>query len=173
MSGGLQSAVVTMSIKARRGRPRKYGRPSRVVTLTLPEDILARLSAVDADIGRAIVTLVDRKAPARGAASRPAEIASYGNHAVIVVTPIKALKRLKGVELVPIGNGRALISLQQGHSIPQLELDLRDAIEGSAGGPDHDALEAIADILRRARGARALNVEARTIIVLEARRRRS
>src|SRR5262249_50565490 len=45
----------------RRGRPPKYGRPSRPVTVTLPEDVLSRLHRVDADVGRAIVTLVERQ----------------------------------------------------------------------------------------------------------------
>src|SRR2546421_200691 len=104
------------------GRPRKYGRPSRAVTITLPDDVLDRLSGVDADLGQAIVTLAERhgKPSARGV--RPAEVAAYGNHAVIVVNPAKALKRLRGVQLVPVGNGRALIALEHPHSIPQLEL---------------------------------------------------
>src|SRR4029453_1456562 len=92
------------------GRPRKYGRPSRAVTVTLPEDVIARLRRVDPDMGTAIVSLVDRPTPARPHVIRPAELASYGRHAVIVVSPVKALKRLAGVQLVPLGSGRSLIS---------------------------------------------------------------
>ena len=54
--------------------------------MTLPEDVLTRLGALDTDLGRAIVTLVERNGAARVRAVEPAEIASYGNHAVIVVT---------------------------------------------------------------------------------------
>src|SRR2546423_4447747 len=79
------------------GRPRKFGRPSRAVTVTLPEDVLTRLSALDVDLGRAIVSLVERRA-ARVRAMKPAEIASYGNHAVIIVSPVNALKRIDGVQ---------------------------------------------------------------------------
>ena len=39
----------------RRGRPQKFGRPSRAVTLTLPEDVIAALGRVDDDLSRAIV----------------------------------------------------------------------------------------------------------------------
>ena len=46
-----------------RGRPSKYGRPARAVTVTLPEDILDRLSAVHTDVGSAIVNLVERTRP--------------------------------------------------------------------------------------------------------------
>jgi len=44
-----------------RGRPKKYGRPARAVTVTLPEDILATLNAADTDLGRAIVKFVERR----------------------------------------------------------------------------------------------------------------
>lgn len=155
------------------GRPKKYGRSSRAVTLTLPEDVLGRLSAIDADVGRAIVTLVERDAPSRPRSIPPAETASYGGHAVIVVTPTKALKRLAGVQLVPVGNGRALISLEPPQSIPQLELDIRDAIErAKLRRPERQTLEAIADILRQARLSTNLTLEERTIIVLKAKRQR-
>jgi hypothetical protein len=163
---------MTATIRSGPGRPRKYGRPSRAVTLTLPEDVLDRLAAVDADLGRAIVALVDRKGPAHATPLGPAEIASYGNHAVIVVAPIRALRRIRGVQLVPVGNGRALISLQAGYPVSQLELDLRDSLDGPVNGEERKALEAIAGILRRARGARGVTLDQRTIIVLEAKRRR-
>ena len=85
----------------------KYGRASRAVTVTLPEYVLARLSGIDTDLGRAIVMLAERHARPRGRIPRAAEIAPYGKHAVIIVNPVRALKRLPGVQLVPIGNGRA------------------------------------------------------------------
>jgi hypothetical protein len=155
------------------GRPSKYGRPSRAVTVTLPEDVLARLGAVDADLGRAIVKLAERNGKPHVRAVRPAELASYGNRAVIIVNPAKVLKRLAGVQLVPVGNGRALISLERPHSIPQLELSVRDAIDGGEmRDAERQTLEAIAEILRRARRSRAVTLEERTIIVLESKRQR-
>jgi len=156
----------------RRGRPRKYGRPSRPVTVTLPDDVLSRLRRVDADVGRAIVSLVDRRR-VHAELPRAAEIAPYGNHAVIVVNPAKALKRLPGVQLVPVGNGRAIISLDRPGSASQLELDIRDAIERSeVSEPERQTLEAIARILRQARHSRRVSIEERTIIVLESKRAR-
>ena len=153
------------------GRPPKYGRPSRAVTVTLPDDAISRLGTIDADLGRAIVTLAERRVP-RPRTIRPAELATYGRHAVIVVTPVSALKRLQGVQLVPIGNGRALISLERAYSIPRLELEIRDAVE-HADQPERQTLEAIADILRQARVSKKVDIKERTIIVLEARRQRS
>jgi hypothetical protein len=45
----------------RRGRPSKFGRPSRVVALTLPEDVIDRLRRVHRDLGWAIVKLLDQE----------------------------------------------------------------------------------------------------------------
>jgi hypothetical protein len=165
--------VTTMKlVKQGPGRPMKYGRASRAVTVTLPEDVLARLSGIDADLGHAIVMLTERARP-RARIPRAAEIAPYGKHAVIIVNPVRALKRLPGVQLVPIGNGRALISLAQGNSIPQLELGVRDAIDHhSVSVPERQTLEAIADILRQARLSPGVELEERMIIVLESKRQR-
>jgi hypothetical protein len=155
------------------GRPRKYGRAARAVTITLPEDVLARLATVHADLGRAIVTLAERNRTPQARATRPAEVAAYGNHAVIVVNPAKALRRLPGVQLVPLGNGRALISLEHQYSVAQLELDVRDAIEHpDVKPPERVTLQAISNILRQARRSRQVSVEQRTIIVLERKRQR-
>ena len=155
----------------RRGRPRKYGRPARAITLTLPEDVLAQLRAVDTDLGRAIVKVVERRPTRRVTAIHPAEIARYGTHAVIVVTPVKPLKRLPGVQLVPIGNGRCLISLEPRQSIPQFEIDIRDALaRGGMTSLERQTLEGIAGILRDARISQVATPKERTIIVLESRR---
>ena len=155
------------------GRPMKYGRASRPVTLTLPEDVIARLSAVDLDLGRAIVALAERDRRPRARPLRRAEIAPYGNHAVIIVNPARVLKRLPGVELVPIGGGRALIALDRELSVSHLELEIRDAIDRDAvAGEERHTLEAIADILRHARLSRGVSLEQRTIIVLESKRQR-
>ena len=159
-------------VKLARGRPKKYGRDARAVTITLPNDVLGSLEAVDADVGRAIVRLVERRGTTRARGARAAEISAYGGHAVIVVKPVRALKRLPGVQLVPIGNGRALISLDRSLSIPRLELAVRDAIDGTeVSEPERQILKAIGDILRQARSSRTVSVEERTIIVLESKRR--
>jgi hypothetical protein len=159
-------------LKSGRGRPQKYGRPSHAVTVSLPEDVLARLKALDVDLGRAIVTLVDRQVASRPHAVSPAELATYGKHAVIIVNPAKALKRLPGVQLVPAGNGRALISLDHPNSIPRLELDMRDALDAAEiGDGERATLEAIAEILRHARHSPDLSLTERSIIVFESKRR--
>jgi hypothetical protein len=142
------------------------------VTVTLPEDIIARLSAVDADLGQAIVSVLERHPKIARISRRSAELANYGANAVIVVIPVRALKQLPGVQLVPIGQNRALISLDRPYSVSRLELDVRDILMGEGvKGVERQTLEAIADILRRARLAKTVRIEERTIIVLETKRR--
>jgi len=141
--------------------------------VTLPEDAIAHLSAIDVDLGKAIVAILARRRPPLPP-SRSAELSRYGSHAVIVVAPINALKRLPGVQLVPIGQNRSLISLKPPRSLPQLELEIRDALEnGQVGRDDREALDTLAAILRDARHSKAVSIEERTIIVLEAKRQRS
>lgn len=155
----------------RLGRPKKYGRPARAVTVTLPEDILGQLTTINADIGTAIVRVIERRMLSSVPRVAPAEISRYGKHAVIVVTPVRALRRLKGVQLVPIGGGRALISLDPTHGVSGLELQLRDALESrETKGQEREVLALIAEILRRARDARGHTLETRSIIILAAKR---
>ena len=158
--------------KRGRGRPPKFGRPSRPVTITLPEDVIARLSAIDADLGQAIVSMLEHHPKIARVTRRSAELSNYGANAVIVVIPVKALRQLPGVQLVPIGQNRALISLDRPHSVSRLELDVRDVLmRDGVKGVERQTLEAIADILRRARLSKTVRVEERMIIVLESKRR--
>ncbi len=167
------NAIAMMPARSSRGRPRKFGRPSRSVTLTLPDDVIERLGTLDADLGRAVVGLVER-VRRKIAPRRPAEVATHGSHSVILVTPVPALRKLRGVQLVPVSDGRALIALDHPHGIPQLELDLRDVLDKrSVKGRDRVVLEAVAAILKDARFSEGLTVHERSIIVFEARRRRN
>ena len=135
--------------------------------------MLADLEAIDTDLGRAIVRVAEQPGRPHVRPVRPAELATYGNHAVIIVNPAKALKQLAGVQLVPVGNGRALISLEHPHSISELELAARDAIEhADISERERQTLEAIATILQRARRSRGVSLKERTIIVLETKRQR-
>jgi hypothetical protein len=133
--------------------------------------VLARLAAVHADLGRAIVAMTERDGRTRVPPPRSAEVSVFGNQAVIVVNPARALKRLPGVGLVPLGNGRALISLDDQYPISRLELDVRDALDQrDLTTVDRELLESIGAILRDARRSPHMTIKPRTIIVLERRR---
>ena len=45
----------------RRGRPPKYGTPSRIVAMTLPADVVDELEGLHDDLGWAIVRLVEQR----------------------------------------------------------------------------------------------------------------
>jgi hypothetical protein len=153
----------------RRGRPRKFGRPAEPVTITLPDDIVQALRADDPDLSRAIVRLVEVARPAR-VRRPPVELTHYGHSAVIVVTPRTAIKRLPGVALVPLPDGRALISLGQEVGVAEFEVMVRDALDADdVTAPDRAVLESLRDILREARRSRRIKLRERSIIVLESR----
>jgi hypothetical protein len=54
------SASGAARASGRRGRPSKFGRPSQVVALTLPQEVLAALRSIHRDPAWAIVQLVER-----------------------------------------------------------------------------------------------------------------
>ena len=159
------------AVRPRRGRPRKFPAPSRAVTLTLPENVIAALTAVDADLSLAVAQVMQPRIAERPHA--PAERSVFGRSAVIVVHPSRRLERQIGVELVPLPDGRALISFDHPMTIPEIELMLRDAIDrGELPSDDRRTFVAIADILSSTRRSERLTLRQRSIIVLEASRGR-
>jgi hypothetical protein len=161
--------ILTVPIlKPRRGRPRKFARPSRPVTLTLPNEVIEALQSIDEDVSRAIVRLVGR---VRARRHPPAELVSFGRHAVIVVNPTRTLKRRTGVELVPLPDGRALIAFDQATTIAGLELTIADALDDpDLARADRPIFASIGEILKSARRSKNMVLLQRSIILLEARR---
>jgi hypothetical protein len=160
------------SLSPRRGRPRKFTVPSRPVTLTLPEHVIDALGALDADLSRAVVRLIQPELAKK--AHRPAELATFGRRAVIVVNPSRTLEQRTGIGLIHLPDGRALISFEQPQTVAGLELLISDALdERRLSRADQAVFEAIADILRNARRSTNLAVLQRNIIVLETRRGRA
>jgi hypothetical protein len=154
------------TFKSKRGRPQKFNRPARQVTLTLPDDVIARLSRVDDDMGRAIVRLAMAARPA--AEAQGAELATFGGRAVITVAPTKALERVRGVELVPLADGRALIALSEGTTESDFELGVRDLLEtGSLVDGDKRTLKSLLTFVADARRQGGLTL--RKILLLRAR----
>lgn len=156
---------------ARRGRPRKFGEPSRVVALTLPEAVIEALRAVDDDLGRAVVRVMQPRLAERRHAA--AEVSAYGDRAVILVPPSSTLTDRTGVELVPLSDGRALISFDQRLSVQEIELRVCDAVDDPAlPAGDRAMFEALARILREARRSGSVALRERSIIVLQRTRGR-
>ena len=159
-------------VSPRPGTARKFDRPARAVTLTLPEDVLAALAAIDEDVSRAIVRVMS-PLPARAAVRLPAaELSKYGNSSVIVIRPEPVFERIQGVTLVPLPDGRALVSLDDSMTVPEFELKLRDVLDDEKlKAHERAAIASIVEILRIARHTRGVSIEERHIIVLHATRR--
>jgi hypothetical protein len=107
-------------------------------------------------------------------AKPPAELSKYGDSAVIVIKPLPALNRMPGVSLVPLPDGRALISLHDAISVHEFELKLCDAIDGGTDMEprERSAMSSIREILKSARQSKAITVHQRSIIVLQSTRHR-
>src|SRR4030095_16846513 len=148
----------------RRGRPQKFGRPSRAVTLTLPDDVIAALTGVDDDLSRAVVQL--SQPLLRDVVTRPpAELSKYGDSAVIVIKRLPTLSRMPSVSLVPLPDGRALISLDEAMSVHEFELKLDDVLDGDTELEpwERTAISSIREILRPARQSKSITVHQRNI----------
>jgi len=157
---------IARAVSPKRGRPRKFARPSRAVTLTLPDEVIDALSRIDGDLSRAVARLAQPELAKRP--HPPAELAAFGRRAVIVVNPTRTLEQRTGVLLVPLSDGRALISFDEPLSVAQLELRLQAAVEDARlSRGDRDIFRSVGQLLRDARHAPDVAVQQRHIIVLE------
>ena len=158
--------VTESSPRSKRGRPPKFGRPAQLVTLTLPDDVIAWLETVDDDIGWAIVKLHERAASRRRPVERPlVELAhSPGGRALILVQPAP-FQHLPGVSIIPLSDGRGFLALQSGQGVANLEIAVIDRLEGSAGSPlERSALEVLRMRLREWR-QEGIEFESRSIVI--------
>jgi hypothetical protein len=160
-------------VASRRGRPQKFGRPSRAVTLTLPEDVIAALARIDDDLSRAIVHVMQPMLSSRGG-KPPVELSKFGKGAVIIIKPVPALSRIPGVKLAPLPDGRTLITLRESMSVYEFELRLRDALDSAKQlkGWERAVMSAVGEILRSARKTNKISLQQRGIIVLQSFRHR-
>jgi hypothetical protein len=159
----------------RRGRPPKFGRPSQLVALTLPEDVLDVLRALHRDPAWAIVRLVEsisgkgEKQPSSKSCSAIADLVRLpGNRGLIVVEP-QAVARLRGVSTIPLADGRAFLAFDHPAGLADLEVAIIDRLEAAASSSgERGRLTQILDAVRRWRRDRKLVFRARSIIVVEA-----
>lgn len=159
----------------KRGRPPKFGRPARLLAVTLPDDVVAWLQGINQDPAWAIVSLFEqqhRRPAARGIPHPDVQLVEIGPRRALIVVPQSAFVALPGVSVIPLGAGRAFLALEPGKGIAELELAVVDRLEES----DLDESEArILTSLRRHlrdwRLDKSLQFSARSIIVVERARR--
>ena len=155
---------------ARRGRPSKFGRPSHVVALTLPEDVIRGLRKVHPDIAWAIVTLFEKRsnrAPDEGA-QPDAELVTIAERRSLIVVNRAVFKSLPGISIITLSANRAFLALDAGRGMADLELAVIDRLDDPASERrERVALKGLRAQLRTWRHDRTLRVHTRAIIVVE------
>jgi hypothetical protein len=155
-----------------RGRPPKFGRPARLVALTLPEDTIHGLKTIDSDLARAVVALVDRM---HGRTTTlvdgwdaPVSLAHVNDSRALIVIDPKIFREIPGCAVIPLSEGRAFLALDAGRTLADLELSVADMIEddGLPSG-EREALNALRQSLREWRRDEALSFHTRSIVLVE------
>jgi hypothetical protein len=156
---------------AKRGRPQKFGRPSQVVALTLPEEVVRGLHKVHSDLAWAIVTLYERlpnRASGASAPQRDAELVRIAERRSLIVVNRTVVKSLPGINIVPLTGDRAFLALEPGRGMADLELAVIDRLADPSVAPrERQALVRLRSQLRIWRHDRALRFHTRAIIVVE------
>jgi hypothetical protein len=155
----------------RRGRPSKFGRPSQVVALTLPDDVVRGLRRIDPDVGWAIVSLLE-KSPAGNAAepaARPdVELVTIADRRSLIVVNRTVIQHLRGVNIIRLHGDRAFLAIDSGRGMADLELAVLDSLEDTAvASRERKALQTLRGQLRAWRVDRSLRFHAESIIVVE------
>jgi hypothetical protein len=159
----------------RRGRPLKFGRPTQVLTLTLPQDVVDWLTSMHPDPAWAIVSLHDRlvprdRQPRRRALPRVELARLRGRQALIVVDP-SVYRALPGVSVIPVAAGRAFLAFDAGRGVADLELAILDRLEQpGVGTAERRGLESLLGEVRGWRRARGYRFSTRSIILVEERK---
>jgi hypothetical protein len=155
-----------------RGRPLKFGRPARLLAVTLPHDVVSALRRIHPDPAWAIVRLAEKvgKTPRHlPSPSKPAiELAQLSSRSALIVVDPRALRSAPGMSVVPVASGRAFLAFDEGRGLADLELaifeQLRDAKTPLAGRRELRALQRQVRDWRRGRGYR---FSKRSIILVE------
>jgi hypothetical protein len=154
----------------RRGRPSKFGRPSHVVALTLPEDVIRGLRRVHPDIAWAIVRLFEKRpnrAPDEGV-QPDAELVTIAERRSLIVVNRAVFKSLPGISIIPLSANRAFLALDAGRGMADLELAVIDRLDDPASERrERMALKGLRAQLKAWRHDRTLRVHTRAIIVVE------
>jgi hypothetical protein len=91
-----------------------------------------------------------------------------GGKALIVVQP-SVFRRLDGVSLVPLSDGRAFLAFDRSGGIAELEVAIIDRLEEDSPAAERAALEHVRDVLRGWRRSGTLRFETKSIIVVDGR----
>jgi hypothetical protein len=169
----MRQATPARQDKRRRGRPSKFGRPSRAVALTLPEDVIQALRRVHRDLGWAIVKLLGDEgggatARQKKEAQPDVELVAVADRRYLIVINQEAIRSLPGVNIVPLSGTRAFLALDVDCGMSDLELTVLDRLRQATLEPrERQALTTLRTQLGGWRGDAKLQVHTRAILVVE------
>lgn len=170
------SSSPSAPVRPRRGRPPKFGRRGQLVAVTLPEEVLEHLRARHADLGWAIVDLVEQHtgAPADRAGvdapPLPASLLDVAPEHSLIVVHTALFRSLPGVRLIPLTKTQSFLALEPGRGLADLELAVIDRLETPrVAAPEREALTGLLQQLRKWRRDRTLSFETRSIILVQRR----
>lgn len=146
------------------------------MAVTLPEEVLEHLRARHADLGWAIVDLVEQHtgAPSDRAAvdapPPPASLLSVAPEHALIVVHTALFRSLPGVRLIPLTKTQSFLALEPGRGLADLELSVLDRLEASrVSAQEREALTGLLHQLRKWRRDRSMSFETRSIILVHSR----
>lgn len=152
----------------RRGRPHKFGRPSHLVTVTLPGDVVRRLRSVNRDLAHAIVEVVESLSNDEADQRPDTELVRVADGQSLIVVNSTVIRSLPGVTVVSLQGTRAFLALEPGRGVSDLELAVIDRLDEALDARERQALKELRHMLKNWRRDPALRFHGRTIIIVEA-----
>src|SRR5262249_43910931 len=119
-----RSSRVKPVARAKRGRPSKFGRPSQVAALTLPDEVVKGLKKINPDLAWAIVHLFEkspRTQPVSNGNGSDAELVKIADRRSLIVVNREAFRTIPGVSIVPLDKTHAFLALDMGRGMADLE----------------------------------------------------
>src|SRR4029453_19073656 len=141
-----------IQVRAKRGRPLKFGRPAQALALRLPDDVVASLREADHDVARAIVALVHNVADSSLARRpRPAvSVTKTGRGRGLIIVDPTLVPALPGCHLMQITAPQAFIAREPGAGLADLEVAVLDRLaEPGLAGRQRLALHALRRAVKR------------------------
>jgi hypothetical protein len=136
------------------GRPPKFRGASRPITVTLPEDTLARLASIDADRARAIVKATHAALAGSDGERNPVELVEVApDLSIVIVAASRVLRTISWLRLIEIAPLRYMLAIPQGTAVDSLELTVIELLEGAQGLDDREVLllTQLRDLMRSSR----------------------
>ena len=146
--------MVSTRSRSKAGRPPKFHGARRPITVTLPEQTLDLLAAIDSDRARAIVkataaafSLDDQQR------QKPVELVQIApGWAIVTIGPSRLLAGVPWLRLVELAPTRFLLSVPTGTSVDSLELAIIELLENAdADDRERAMLDQLRDLVRRVR----------------------